>query len=1198
MSQAEAKFMTEKRKQALRAAVAAVALGGLAHHGSAATIAWDNGGADNNWNNALNWAGDVLPTSADKIQLTSSIATNTTVSLGASQTISELRIESSANVGNFIIGSAADIAAGYTLTLTNVYRGDNNSNNQTIAANVKLSSDSTWNIINGFNGIVSVTGAVGSDAAVTFTKEGSNTLTMNGANTFTGGVRIFGGTLSLGGTNAYTGNTTVSGGGLTLNFNAGAGSPTTNILNSATGLIMGGFRGGATLTVNGKNLANVVNSQTFAGTTIAAGSSSMAIVNGISTGKTAVNLGAITRTVAGTVNFAQPTVNTAISAQNGYTTSTGNTNGILGAWATVGNADWAANNGTNIVAYSGYSPLVSDGIVDGAGTNVRVLNSGSTADITQGPGTTNINTLLFNDTASRTVAVGTGNTLRLGAVGGILKLGTGALTIGASGTAGTLTAGGADNTAGELILNTGTTLTVNSEVANNGTGAVTLTKAGSSVAVLNTVASYTGGTYVTNGTLAFNGSNASTVSSMGTATTSLTVSSSAGMAVGQSVIGSNIRTGTRITGINGNTITLSAATTNTSTASNVAVTAYVGAAAGDRLNNTGDIFITGGTLEFGNSSATQATSGQVVMYGGAMNNGTLTKSGSNFDIRAGTIGTALAGNVGLNKTTLGILTFANASANTYTGDTTISEGSVTGSFHNVVSVNGNLVVGSAGGGNAASFSAPGNNVSWNANKNLTIYSNGSVNLGGGAYTFAGTVNILGGSFNLSQIFGSGTWNMQGGSLSGTFYGNSRTINHTGDVTSVVNAGAGGIALTFNVADGAQDVDLIFNGGIVNPTGGTVGMTKTGAGLMTSTASQAYSGVTALNNGTLRVTTMANGTVNSPIGAASVAASNLVFGGGTLQYTGTGSSTDRLFTISTGTAGTIDASGSGALNFTSTGSVAYGTTNQARTLALTGTSTADNTLSLAIGNNGSSAVGLNKTGAGKWILAGTSNYTGATSVTGGTLLVTGSLGATAVTVNGTNAVFGGTGSVGTVTVKSGATLAPGNGANGKFSTGTLTLEGTLAAKLNKTSSAVLNAGATNASANAGVDYDQVATGNTSSVNISGGVLALTTNSNLAVGDVFYLLDNQGSSAINGSFASATINGYATTGGYTDGSAFSSSLVTLQISYDTVTGGAFNSGSGNDIALLVTAAPEPASLGLVGVAGMALLARRRRSVRSDD
>ena len=63
--------------------------------------------------------------------------------------------------------------------------------------------------------------------------------------------------------------------------------------------------------------------------------------------------------------------------------------------------------------------------------------------------------------------------------------------------------------------------------------------------------------------------------------------------------------------------------------------------------------------------------------------------------------------------------------------------------------------------------------------------------------------------------------------------------------------------------------------------------------------------------------MANGGVNSSIGAASSDAENLFVQGGVVKYVGSGDSTDRLFTI--GTAGaTIESSGTGALVFSNIG----------------------------------------------------------------------------------------------------------------------------------------------------------------------------------------------------------------------------------------------------------------------------------------
>jgi autotransporter-associated beta strand protein len=60
----------------------------------------------------------------------------------------------------------------------------------------------------------------------------------------------------------------------------------------------------------------------------------------------------------------------------------------------------------------------------------------------------------------------------------------------------------------------------------------------------------------------------------------------------------------------------------------------------------------------------------------------------------------------------------------------------------------------------------------------------------------------------------------------------------------------------------------------------------------------------------------------------------------------------------------------------------------RTLTLGGSNSGANTFGGNIANNGGSAVSLTKDGTGKWILSGTNTYTGATTISGGTLEIGG------------------------------------------------------------------------------------------------------------------------------------------------------------------------------------------------------------------
>jgi autotransporter-associated beta strand protein len=176
--------------------------------------------------------------------------------------------------------------------------------------------------------------------------------------------------------------------------------------------------------------------------------------------------------------------------------------------------DLAANDGSgNIVAYSGYTiPTgAAPTIASNTASNVKI-DATSTGNPTVGAGTTDLHNIVFTDTVARTLTIASGNTLRLGTAGAIIKTqnNANALTVGASGSF--LTAGGPNSgTPGELILNANATtpdvngMVVASLIADNGAGGVvTLVKTGQAAVQMNAANTYSGGSYIESGRLRAN----------------------------------------------------------------------------------------------------------------------------------------------------------------------------------------------------------------------------------------------------------------------------------------------------------------------------------------------------------------------------------------------------------------------------------------------------------------------------------------------------------------------------------------------------------------------------------------------------------------------------------------------------------------------------------------------------------------------
>ena len=171
--------------------------------------------------------------------------------------------------------------------------------------------------------------------------------------------------------------------------------------------------------------------------------------------------------------------------------------------------------------------------------------------------------------------------------------------------------------------------------------------------------------------------------------------------------------------------------------------------------------------------------------------------------------------------------------------------------------------------------------------------------------------------------------------------------------------------------------------------------------------------------------------------------------GTLKYNGTGHSTNRSITF-TGATPALDASGSGAVTYSAVTQAAG-----ARTITFTGSSTAANTLSAAL-SDGTGAVSLAKSGAGKWVLSNaTVNYTGTTSVSAGTL----NLGSINRTLLGAVSISGGTIENSTNTLSANVTMTGGTITAELTGAKTLDVNSGSAATLSPTNNANTYSGAT-------------------------------------------------------------------------------------------------------------------------------------------
>jgi len=481
---------------------------------------------------------------------------------------------------------------------------------------------------------------------------------------------------------------------------------------------------------------------------------------------------------------------------------------------------------------------------------------------------------------------------------------------------------------------------------------------------------------------------------------------------------------------------------------------------GANSDNRGALFLWNGNQQITAGGATTSTIG--VSVGLTGNNNTITvDSGSTLNMTNALKNSDWFSN---GSTSGGIIKAGNGTlslsgANTYTGSTTVSEGtlklqgaafSTTARAYTIASgavlnLDGNTGVASGtttldGAGTlritGGAFANEAPNVPIGSGRNI------SMNLGSGAL-----IDIQSGASITNGGWQSLTWtnNLADLKVDGTF-----DLWDGNDVFVDSLTGAGTVTGGSNtLAVGVDNGSGTFSGAM----GGNIRLTKNGNGTQTLSGAATYTGATTINGGTLAlqntysssgfaIATGASLELNVSSGTRD-SASTTFSGTGTLTKTGAGGviwgSNQAIFAMGAGSlidvqegafTGGSHANENWSANLSglnvASGATFNGVEANVRVDALTGSGTitsgytgagyqnftfgvndGSGTFSGSLTDSDTAAANFVKAGSGTQTLNGTSTYTGTTLVSAGTLLVNGELGNTAVTVS-SSAVIGGSG----------------------------------------------------------------------------------------------------------------------------------------------------------------------------------------------
>lgn len=974
--------------------------------------------------------------------------------------------------GSLVIGSGSIISrtntagVGHAIDLGvdaggNVVTGSSSlyaSNGVTVSNSVFVSSTGGASRVVGLSGTGQAvfSGNIGLDnAALTVTAATNGNAAFTGAITnFSGNgslIKTGDGTVTLSGSNTYSGGTLVSAGALQGDTRGIQGAITNNaavvFTNSTNGTYSGAMSGNGSLTKTGAGTVTLSAANTYSGlTTVSNG--------GLRLAGTGITIAGDIVIAGGTLSYSNA-VNDQIADTSTITMSSGAFE--LGA-RTETIASMAMSGGTLSIS-SGTLGL--DGSSSFTGGTVNLTNNN--ARINTG-GTTTLGNVTFNYTH----ASGDNNAVVLG----------GDVNVNASTTANFSNSGGGEvrlnlnNAVRTFDIGSAGNLNLDWVVWSSTASSGGITKTGAGTLSLSKANTYSGGTIIQGGTMILSGDG-----TLGAASGAVTVDG------GTLDLGGLTRTNGAVT-ISSGLITNGTLQGSSFASTNAGTVDAVLAGAGAGLTKTGS-----GTLTLTQSNtytgATTINDGTVALSGGsgalapattvAVNSGgTLDLGGRNQEIAglagagnvtnsSGTLtvnkasGTdnfsgVMSGGGGLTKTGAG--TLALSGANTYTGATTISGGTLRLNGGGSNTIVGNVLI---NGGTLNYQSATNNQIANTAAMTITSgtfevgartqtlasldMSGGVITIGSGTLTMTNPSSITGGSvtmtaqssdvrFNNTLSLGGATfiYSNANDATAGLRLSNTVTYSAANTAATVFTNTAGGSGRVnlgsgtreFNIADSAT-LDPSTPEVTINWTLANGGIIKTGDGVLLLGQTNSHAGGTTLNGGTLLVgtdtslgtgtVTLSNGTIATATNVARTLANNLTIAG------------DVTFGESS--------RGTGSLTFSSTATNNLG--GATRTL----TTLVDTTIAGALGNGN-----ITKQGAGSLILNNANSSFGSLAINAGTVAFQTNASITGLGGSGSGALnlAGGTLTVNGSTNSSFGQVISGSGNLAKSGPGTLVLSG--------------------------------------------------------------------------------------------------------------------------------------------------------------